>query len=149
MKKRFFLAFALLGLLPGAAFALCGLSVAGLNFSPYDVLAPAPNDTVGNLTITCDEVPPPNVTVSIGASPASGGFSPRRMRGPFDLLDYNIYTEARHANVWGDGTNSTNMVSVRVPRNNPATLKIYGRIPPQQNVSAGSYADTLVVTITW
>ena len=149
MKKRFFLMIIFLALSPGLAFPLCTLSVTGVNFSPYDVLAPAPNDTVGNLAISCDEVPPPGVTVSIGASPTSGGFSPRRMRGTFDLLDYNLYTEARHANVWGDGTNSTNTVSVRVPRNNPATLKIYGRIPPQQNVSAGSYADTLVVTINW
>ncbi|MCL5966951.1 MAG: spore coat protein U domain-containing protein [Deltaproteobacteria bacterium] len=31
----------------------------------------------------------------------------------------------------------------------PVTTTVYGRIPPGQNVSVGSYGDTLTVTITW
>jgi spore coat protein U-like protein len=51
--------------------------------------------------------------------------------------------------VWGDGSAGTSTVLLRkVNRNRPVTTTIYGRIPPGQNVSVGTYSDAVTVTIT-
>ena len=70
---------------------------------------------------------------------------------PIDGLGYNVFTSPSMAVVWGDGTGGTSTVAMGpVPGRRPLRpVTIYGRIPAGQNVSAGTYSDTLVVTITW
>jgi spore coat protein U-like protein len=133
------------------AHAACLVSATGVNFGAYDVFAAAPRDTAGTVTVACDQNPPTDVTVSIGPSPTSGGFQPRRMRHNTlpDRLDYNLFIAPSMGTVWGDGSAGTSTVVLRrVNRNRPALTTIYGRIPPGQNVSVGAYTDTLTVTIT-
>lgn len=136
----------------GRADAACNVTATGIAFGNYDVFSPAPLDSTGTVTVSCDDIPPANVVVAIG--PGGGGtFLPRRMRHASlpDTLAYNVFTSPSMAVVWGDGTGGTATVTAgRVPPNRPPKpVTIYGRIPPAQNVSAGIYSDTLVVTITW
>jgi spore coat protein U-like protein len=134
-----------------AAFAACNVSTTAVSFGAYNVLSPGATDSTGSITIVCDEAPPPDVTVAIGQSPNSGGFNPRQMKlvGGTDLLSYNLYTNASYTNIWGDGTSGTVTQTVRAIKNRPQTLQVYGRMPPGQDVSTGSYNDTLTVTINW
>ncbi len=136
----------------GPADAACNVSATGVNFGNYDVFATAPLDSTGTVTVTCDDVPPASPVVAIGPG-AAGTFLPRRMRHASlpEMLNYNVFTSPSMSAVWGDGTGGTATVAAgRVPRNRPPRpLTIYGRIPAGQNVSAGTYSDTLVVTITW
>ncbi len=136
----------------GAANAACNVTATGINFGGYDVFATAPLDSTGSVTVTCDDVPPANPVIAISAG-AAGTFLPRRMRHASlpDVLNYNVFTSPAMAAVWGDGTGGTATVAAgRVPRNRPPRpVTIYARIPAGQNVSAGTYSDTLVVTITW
>jgi spore coat protein U-like protein len=120
-------------------------------FSGYDVFLTVPNDSMGTITVTCDTVPPPDVTVQIGPSLASGGFNPRQMRhvSGSDLLNYNLFTDAGRSAIWGDGTGWTSIVKRRVPRNKPWVTTVYGRVPAGQNVSVGLYSETVTVTIIW
>lgn len=137
--------------MPALCCAICSVSASGVNFGVYDVYDVNPTDSSGTVTITCDEVPPPLVTISIGLSPTSGGFNPRQMKNAAftDLLSYNLYTRINMNNIWGDGTGGTNTVSKRVNRNKAWTATIFGRIFAGQDVSAGVYSDNLTVTITW
>jgi spore coat protein U-like protein len=133
------------------AHAACTVAATGLNFGAYDVFSAAPCDTTGSVTVTCDQRSRIDVTVAIGASPTSGGFNPRQMRptSGTDRLNYNLYTSSSMSTVWGNGSAGTSTVLLtRVRRRRPATATIYGRIPAGQNVSVGSYAETLTVTIT-
>lgn len=122
-----------------------------LSFGFYDPLSGAPATTSGVAVVTCDQAPPPTVTLQIGPSAVSGGFLPRRMRqeGGSDLLAYNFYADAGGASVFGDGTGGTVTQSAKVTKNKPWSVTIYGRIPPGQDVGVGSYADTLTVTINF
>jgi spore coat protein U-like protein len=134
-----------------SAYAACAVSATGMNFGAYDVFAAVPRDTSGTVTVACDRNPPTDVTVSIGASPTSGGFQPRQMRhaSQADRMNYNLFTSPSMVTVWGDGSAGTSTVLLRkVNRNRPVTTTIYGRIPPGQNVSVGTYSDAVTVTIT-
>ncbi len=136
----------------GDAGAVCNVTATGINFGVYDVFATAPLDSTGSVSVTCDDVPPPRPVIAIGPGGA-GTFLPRRMRHAWlqDTLGYNVFTSSAMSVVWGDGTGGTSTVSAgRVPGPRPPrAITIYGRIPPGQNVAAGLYSDTLVVTITW
>lgn len=131
--------------------AACRVSTTGLNFGAYDVFSAVPRDTTGTVTVECDTNPPTDVTIAIGASGGSGGFNPRQMRltAGADRLNYNLFTTASMSTVWGDGSAGTSTVFLsKVNKNHPVTTTIFGRISPGQNVSVGSYSDTLTVTIT-
>lgn len=135
----------------GPARAACHVSATPVAFGSYDVFSSVPLDSTGTISVSCDEVPPADVTVAIGPSSA-GGFLPRRMRSASGgTLDYNLFTSPSMSTVWGDGTAGTSTVLLRnVKRNKPPVVStIYGRVPARQDVAAGSYSDTLTVTITW
>ena len=132
--------------------AACNVTATGVSFGAYDVFVTTPTDAVGSIAVSCDEVPPSDVIVSI--SPGSSGiYFPRQMRragGP-DRLNYNLFTTPAMSAVWGDGTGGSSTVflkNVKRPRH-PVVTPLYGRIPPGQDVSVGSYSDSVTVTVTW
>lgn len=131
--------------------AACNVSTNPLIFGSYDVFTPAPLDASGTIIVQCDEKPPAKVTISIGPSPGSGSFDPRTMDhiSGTDSLYYNLYRDTNRSEIWGDGSGNTFTRRRNVNRNKPRVETVYGRIPPLQDVSAGSYADTLTVTINW
>jgi spore coat protein U-like protein len=138
-------------LLAGGAEAACSVSATGVNFGAYDVFVATPYDSTGTVTVTCDQAPPVDVTITIGPSGTSGGFIPRQMRSSSspDRLNYNLFVNAGRSTVWGDGAAGTSTVFLKnVKKNRPTVTTIYGRIPPGQDVSVGSYFDSLTVTIT-
>jgi spore coat protein U-like protein len=146
-----FLAALLCLLLAGEAGAACSVSATGVNFGAYDVFVTTPLDSTGTVTVTCDQAPPPDIVVAIGPSGTSGGFIPRQMRSTSspDRLNYNLFVNAGRSTVWGDGAAGTSTVFLKnVKKNRPVVTTIYGRIPPGQDVSVGSYSDSLTVTIT-
>jgi spore coat protein U-like protein len=121
-----------------------GLSTSPVAFGSYNPVSAAPTDSVGTISYFCPGALSPVISISAGSA---GSFSPRGMVGA-DVLGYNLYADAARTVVWGDGTSG----SVTVPgvtSTNPATANIYGRIFPLQSVSAGSYSDTLIVTINF
>jgi len=148
-------AIVIFSLLAWEAHAACNVSTTSVNFGNYDVFLATPLDSTGTTTVWCDENLKSNMIIDIGPSGNSGGFQPRKMRrsSGSDLLDYNLYTNSSRTTVWGNGTAGTSTVNVgggRLKKNEPPTsLTIFGRVPPGQNVSVGTYSDTLVVTITW
>jgi spore coat protein U-like protein len=137
--------------LAGVAGAACTVSATGVNFGSYDVFVATPIDSTGTVTVTCDQAPPPDVVIAIGPSGTSGAFIPRQMRcaSSSDRLNYNLFTNAGRSSVWGDGAAGTSTVLLKnVTKNRPVVTTIYGRIPPGQDVSVGTYSDSLTVTIT-
>ena len=160
------LAIALLGasaaLVPSSAMAAYGCSVAvvGVNFGNYDPIAAAPDDSAGRVDVTCSNVPGTgldNVAYTIALSPGvAGNFNPRRLASGNARLDYNLFRDAGRTQAWGNGTSGSFLVSgtLRVgpgqgngTRTN--THDIFGRVPAQQDAAAGTYADTIVVTLTF
>ncbi len=70
-----------------------------------------------------------------------------------NALQYNIYLTPSHTQVIGDGSAGTYAPSdsgtVTAGQVYQVTGNMYGYLPPSQDVAPGSYADTIVVTVTY
>ncbi|MBI3609877.1 MAG: spore coat protein U domain-containing protein [Nitrospirae bacterium] len=136
--------------LPTQAEAACTLTTTAVNFGNYNVFSPLALNSTGSVTVSCSAGSSQNMTISIGPSPNSGGFIPRKMKHATlpDMLSYNVYINAAGTSVWGNGTGGTSTVFLNRVRRRPQTVTVYGIIPPLQNVTIGSYSDLLTVTFT-
>ena len=82
---------------------------------------------------------------------SSGTYAQRTLRNGPSVLEYNLYTDVARTQILGDGSGG----SSRITRSFTAllsvdqTITVYGRIRSGQNVPAGSYSDTIIVTVTY
>lgn len=120
----------------------CSISPQSVNFGNYDTLSGQQLDGVGTISVNCDAT----ATFTISLSSGAGSFNARQLSSGSNSLGYNLYTDASRLSVWGDGTGSTTTVSESATSGN---FTVYGRIPADQNVPAGTYSDTVTVTITY
>lgn len=129
--------------LPVPAFAVtCTVTVVSVAFADYDVFATSATDTTGTVNVNCGS----STTYAIALSAGFGTFASRVMTGGSNQLDYNLFTDSQRLTVWGDGTSGSATVSATAAG---GTYTVYGRIPARQNVPAGSYSDTITVTVTY
>jgi spore coat protein U-like protein len=99
-------------------------------------------------------------TIQLNAG-SSGSFSPRKLASGANLLNYNLYTTSARTTIWGNGSGGTSTVGGSFTLGNCTLLLLcsdetesrnhtaYGRIPASQNVPAGSYSDTITVTVNY
>ncbi len=130
-----------------SAMAACTIGITSMNYGVYDVFSSADLEFTGSVTYTCDTTT--NITIALGRGGAPS-FNPRQMVEGADTLDYNLYLDAAHTTIWGDGTGGTSVYSdPSMPVNKPVTVTIYGRIPARQNVRAGTYTGTVTAIINF
>ncbi len=121
------------------------LSATSISFGTYDTFSTAPLDAAGTLTWRCPGVGAIQVTLSKGASIT---FINRTMVRATEPLAYNVYLDAARTTVFGDGSGGTSGAAV-TGGSQPKTLSVYGRVFAQQDVSAGTYTDTLTVAFNF
>jgi spore coat protein U-like protein len=140
-------AIALLTGIPDAVAQLganCSISTSGVAFGTYDVFSPSPRTSTGTITYSCSL----GLLIRVElASGSSGTFVNRTLRNGVDSLLYNLYTDSGYATVWGNGSGGTGVYSSFVVLGPPVNVPVYGRVPAAQNVSSGSYSDTVIATI--
>lgn len=86
-----------------------------------------------------------NLRVSMGPGLNAVQASGRRLLNGAMPLPYNLYTDAAHSQLWGDGSAGT--VAPFTPAQ--AMLTVYARIPATQPPAAGAYTDAVEVTVDW
>lgn len=121
--------------------AICSVQSNGVAFGAYDTLSSAPLDGAGSVRVDCDTET--SFTVALGAG--SGSHEQRTMTDGQSILLYNLYTEGSRSIVWGDGA-GFDLVSAT---GTGVDLTVFGRIPARQNIPAGTYVDTITVTISY
>ena len=142
----------------GSGAANCGVSVASpLSFGAYDTINALPGSTVITVSCTRSGGAAETVPIAIALSSGPGSYAARQMNlttGP-DLMLYNLYTTLARTQVWGDGTGGTGVVTNTInlpgPPGNPprtSTYTIFGLIGGNQNLPAGTYQTTAVITVT-
>jgi spore coat protein U-like protein len=135
--------------LPARAMTCTFGTVSSPAFGVYHVVATSPLDTTGSITYTCTGLVAAVVTIDLSTGSGSS-YSARTMKNGAASLGYNLYTDAGHHNVWGDGTGSTDHYGpVLVVLGAQQTLTVYGEVPALQHAKVGSYTDTIIVTINY
>jgi spore coat protein U-like protein len=128
--------------------AACTISATGVSFGAYDVYNVSSTDSTGSVTYRCGNTDK-DITITISKG-SSSTFSPRTLKKVSESLNYNLFRDAGYTLIWGDGTLGTSTYFLRNPPNNTdVVLTVYARTPAAQDVSAGSYSDSVVVTIEY
>jgi spore coat protein U-like protein len=130
-------------------FGTCTASATGVSFGTYNLLSPTALDSTGTITVNCSEAfVIGNTTVTITLSTGqSGSYTARSLGTGFS---YNLYQDAAHSEVWGDGSGSSTTYSGSITNGHPTlTATVYGEIPALQNPSPGSYTDTITATVNY
>jgi spore coat protein U-like protein len=137
------------------ALAECVVLASPVSFGVYSPFDAAPVTGSGSVSVQCSLAGLLSIDVqyTIQLSPGSnGGYADRRLVNGTRVLSYNLYTNGARTSVWGNGSAGTSTVTdgyllglLTTTRGYP----VYGLIPAGQNVPAGTYNDTIVVTIDY
>jgi spore coat protein U-like protein len=126
----------------------CTISATSVNFGNYNVFNGTPLDSTGTITYRCNAAAS-NITVALTKG-ASTTYNPRLMYKGVEVLGYNLFRNAARTNIWGDGTSGTAIYSrANPPNNSNVNLTVYGRVPAGQDVSAGTFSDTVTAVINF
>ncbi len=136
----------------------CVFTTYSVAFGNYDPSAAGATNGSGTVSVNCtrDNVTgSPNFTVALAIGAGNwGSFANRQMQistGSERLL-YNLYRDPARTLIWGDGiaypTASIPITGIAKNSSKTGSFTIYGRIPALQNVAAGNYADSVLISIT-
>jgi spore coat protein U-like protein len=132
--------------------ANCTLSASPLAFGSYDAVfanATTDLDGAGSVSVNCTNGSTATITLGQGANADAGSVDAaplRRIKSGSNYLSYVLFQDSARTTAWGNtagtgvghtGTGTINNISV------------YGRLAAGQNVPAGSYADTVIATVTF
>jgi spore coat protein U-like protein len=123
----------------------CSVSVRDIDFGVITSLS-APVDAVGEVSLLCTR----EADYQIALDPGRGGATlpeQRQMKGPEGkTLAYGLYLDSSRQQPWGWSADNGKNGKGAGERQ---SLAVYGRVHPQTTPPAGSYRDTVVVTVTY
>jgi spore coat protein U-like protein len=144
------------GLATAAVTFTCTVSATGIAFGTYNPLSPVGDSAVGSWTVICNAIGSGSATVAgtlTMSTGFSGSYAARTMKFGANALQYNIYLTSSHQQIIGDGTAGTFAPSdsgtVTAGQVYQVTGSMYGFMPPSQDVPAGNYTDSIIVTVTY
>jgi spore coat protein U-like protein len=130
--------------------ANCLVSAANLAFGNYD--GTAAKTATSDVSVRCST----GTTYAVGLSTGGGTFAQRLLSGSGpNKLQYNLFTSVAATTIWGDGTASTATVpgtGSGMAAGSATLHTVYGQLPDNafnQGAPAGTYNDTITVTVTY
>jgi spore coat protein U-like protein len=129
-----------------------------MTFGNYDPISGASVTATTTISYSCSGVGAGGDTVTITANGGlNGTVDARNMKlsGGSDLLPYTLSLNASHSPIFGDGTNGTQTYSLLYNKTDGTVIvTIYGIINAAipggaGDVHAGSYSDTVTITMTF
>ncbi|MFN3235087.1 MAG: spore coat U domain-containing protein [Gammaproteobacteria bacterium] len=119
-----------------------------LNFGTYNPLDGSVTTGNTDIDVTCTQSTGYNVGLSAGTG-SGASVSTRKMTSTTssDTLEYTLYQDSGYSSVWGEtiGSNTYSDDGTGLEQ----TIPVYGKIAASQNVPAGTYEDTITVTVTY
>ncbi|MFT7500827.1 MAG: spore coat protein U-like protein [Rheinheimera aquimaris] len=133
----------------GVEAASCQVSAAVVSFGSFNPLTLSYVDSTGSVTVNCTDV----AGYSIALSAGNGTYSQRSMVSGSHALDYNLYRDAAHQQVWGDGSSGDNYaVTAANPVNGQNYVyTVYGRLllTMSRGGHVGTYTDTISIIVNY
>jgi spore coat protein U-like protein len=129
----------------------CSATAAALAFPNY---TPGTGTLTGNtnISVKCTKNTP--FTVALNAGSTTGdAFAQRLMASGANTLQYNLYTTAALATIFGDGNAGTGTVGgTGTGVATAVAVTVFGQLPDNATNQAaipGAYSDTITVTVTY
>ncbi|NWK46905.1 Csu type fimbrial protein [Ralstonia pickettii] len=126
----------------------CLISATNLDFGTAGLLTSAITASSA-ITLNCTNQAPWTLALSAGAG--NGATTATRLltrNGGTQTVGYNLYTNSGLTVIWGDGTGGTATVTGTGTGLSQVST-VYGRVPAQNTPQAGTYTDTIIVTVTY
>lgn len=126
--------------------SVCLISANAINLGTYDAVAGTAVTATTTVSATCTSGSTYDVGISVGNG-TGATVAARKLTSGANTLTYSLYSDAGHTTAWGD-TVGTNTVA-GTGNGTAQSITVYGKINASQNVPAGSYSDTVNVTVTY
>lgn len=126
-------------------------STTNISFGTIQSPVQANLNSSGSVTTRCTDGATWNIALSVGNG-SGATFARRKMTSSLNAantLEYGLYRDSTRNEVWGDGTGGSVLAcDVKCDAASvPVTTTVYARIFGGQSPAAGSYSDTIVVTL--
>ena len=122
----------------------CNVSATTLDFGTVGLLS-ANTPGTSTIGVQCSSGSAYNVGLNQGLNGPS--INARKMAFGANLIGYQLYSNPGRTTVWGDAV-GTNTVAGS-GNGSVQNLTVYGTVPAQTTPTAGTYNDTITVTITY
>jgi spore coat protein U-like protein len=129
--------------------ANCTVSTAAVEFGNVDVTSGQAAQGTGSVIVTCT-----NGTAWSAAADAGAGtgadLTVRKLANGANLLNYALFIDPARTQVWGDGAEGATSLFSGTGTGSAQAKTVYGLIAAgQTDAPAGSYADTVQVTVSY
>jgi spore coat protein U-like protein len=126
--------------------ASCDVSPATLAFGNYNPASSTPLDAASTISLLCTN----GTSYDVGLNAGSGSgatIAARKMSVSGNTLTYSLYTDGARSALWGNtiGSNAVHGTGTGATQ----SIDLYGRVPINQTSPAGSYTDTVTITVTY
>lgn len=121
-------------------------SASNLDFGSSGVIADN-RDATSTIIVQCTNSTPYTIGLNQGAG-TGATIANRILSGSAGAtITYSLYSNAGRTSVWGNtvGTNTVAGTGTGAAQN----YTVYGRVPPQTTPAAGTYTDTINVTLNY
>ncbi|WP_322965465.1 Csu type fimbrial protein [Sphingomonas fuzhouensis] len=121
-------------------------SASDLAFGNTGVIQAAITST-STIGVQCTNTTPYNIGLNAGAGAGATVAARRMTSGSGATVVYELFRDPARAQIWGNTAGTDTLAGI----GNGAvqTLTVYGRVPAQATPAAGSYTDTVQVTVTY
>jgi spore coat protein U-like protein len=127
----------------------CTVSTTTVAFGNVDVTSGSAVNSTGGISVTCTNGTAWAASANAGAG-TGASLATRKMANGANLLNYVLYTDSARTTVWGDGAGGTTATLSDTGSGSAQAKTIYATVPAgQTSLPAGSYSDTVTVTITY
>jgi spore coat protein U-like protein len=144
---------------PASAAFTCSVTAPGsINFLVYNPASGTPALGSTDVTLTCTHVSGGTERIDwtmVLTNGSSGNCNARTLAGPPGTLNYNVYQNNVGGGIWGNAGCATfpaGRLTVGPGAGNgtrATTQTLFGQIPIGQYVAAGTYTDSLLLTVEY
>ena len=130
------------------------VSVSSLAFGSSPSTIASNIDATATITVQSTNTTPYSIGLDNGNN-VSGSQRRMRLGATFNYVNYGLFTDAARSNAWTTTTSTTSCTggastcALGTGTGSNQSVTIYGRVPPQSATAVGTYADSVIVTVTF
>jgi len=125
----------------------CAVEADDLDFGNRSQLN-ATTDATSQIRTSCSAGLPYSVAVGSGGGASFDGRHMVHDSFPAEVVNYQLYFDFAHSQVWGDGSGGT-VTGGDTGSGSPQAATVHGRVPLQTTPRPGDYQDTVIVTVSY